>query len=83
MHDDEQEWEEVFRTPGQVEAELMKGLLATNGFSVVVEATGLKSMPVFFGHAAIGEFVLMVPSSQAEQARQLLAADVEQPEDEA
>lgn len=76
------EWEEVFRTGEQVEAELVRGLLSTNGFPVVVEAKGLKSMPVIFGHAAYGELILKVPPDRWEEARALLEARAADPDEE-
>lgn len=71
-------WVEVFRTHDQMEAELIKGLLTTNGFPVVVQPKGAKTMPVIFGHSAPGQLVLTVPSELAEQARALLEAEVEE-----
>jgi hypothetical protein len=76
--DDYGRWEEVFRTGEQVEMELIRGLLETNGFPVVVEAKGLKSMPVIFGHASYGEWILKVPPDHADQARAMLAAKPEE-----
>ena len=75
------DWEVVFRTAQQVEMELIRGLLETNGFPVVVQATGLKSMPVIFGAAAYGEWILKVPPDRAEQARELLAARADMDEE--
>lgn len=76
-------WEIVFSTGNQVEAELMRGLLVTSDIPVVMEATGLKAMPIFFGHAAVGDLVLKVPPDLAELAAQLLAAEIEaEPEPE-
>lgn len=74
-------WEIVFRTGDQVEAEIVRGLLTTSEIPVVVEAKGLKSMAVFFGHSASGELVLKVPPDMADLARELLAAKAE-PESE-
>lgn len=76
--DQSHEWEVVFRTGDQVEAEVVKGLLVTSDIPVIVEAKGLKSMPIFFGHAASGELLLKVPPDQAELARALLAARIEE-----
>lgn len=76
-------WVEVFVTHDQMEMEMIKGLLTTNGFEVVVEAKGWKQMPVIFGHAATGELVIKVPPDKADAAIALLAADVEmEPVDE-
>lgn len=75
-------WEEVFRTQDQVEMELVRGLLITNGFLVVVEAKGLKSMPAIFGHASNGELILRVPPDMAEQAVALLQAKAEMEDEE-
>lgn len=76
------DWEVVFRTHSDVEMELIKGLLTTNGFPVVVEASGAKSMATFFGHSANGELVIKVPPDLAEQAIAMLNAQVEEPEQE-
>jgi hypothetical protein len=75
-------WEEVFRAGEQMEMELIRGLLESNGFPVVVKATGLKQMPVIFGAAAYGEWILKVPPEMADQARELLAARAEMPDEE-
>lgn len=73
------DWVEVFVTHDQIEMEMIKGLLTTNGFEVVVEARGWKQMPVIFGHAATGEYGLKVPPDKADAAVALLAADAEMP----
>lgn len=79
---DTADWEEVFRTVEPMEMELIRGLLETNGFPVELKATGLKSMPVIFGAAAYGEWILKVPPDVAEQARELLAARAEMPDED-
>lgn len=76
------EWEEIFRTGDDVEAEMVRGLLEMNGFPVVVESKGLKALPTIFGHAASGERILRVPPDMAEAAREFLAAAPEPPEEE-
>lgn len=75
-------WEPVFRTHDQIEAELIRGLLTTNGFPVIVESKGQKAMAVIFGNAATGELILKVPPDLAEQALEFLAADIEEPEEQ-
>lgn len=69
-----QKWPVVFRTVDQVEAEFIRGLLVTSEIPVIVEAKGLKSMPIFFGHSANGELLIKVPPDREEFALQLLAA---------
>jgi len=69
-----QKWPVVFRTVDQVEAEFIRGLLETSGIPVIVEAKGLKSMAIFFGHSANGELLLKVPPDREDFALQLLAA---------
>lgn len=76
------DWVEVFVTHDQMEMEMIKGLLASNGFEVVVEAKDWKQMPVIFGHAAKGELVIKVPPDMAEAAIALLEADAEMPPEE-
>lgn len=78
-----EEWVVVHRTPEQVELELVRGLLETNGIKVVVEAKGWKSMTVFFGQSALGEWLLKVPPDQAHLAEELLAAGIESDDAEA
>lgn len=74
------DWEVVFQTESQVEAEIIKGLLATGNIPVVVQPKGLKSMATIFGHSVGGQLLLKVPPDQADLARQLIAADFEPPE---
>lgn len=77
------DWEIVFQTGDQVEIEIVRGLLTTNGFPVVVERKGLKSMAFMFGESAIGEYLLRVPPDMADAAVELLAAKYVEPgEDE-
>jgi len=71
------EWEEVFQTGDQVEAEVVRGLLVTSDIPVVVEYKGWKSMQTFFGSGAPGQLVLKVPPDQAALARELLASKAE------
>jgi hypothetical protein len=73
----EADWEVVFRSHSDVEAEVVRALLTSSGFPVVAERSGAKSMATFFGHSAFGEVVLKVPTEMAEQARELLAAPAE------
>lgn len=69
-----QQWPVVFRTVDQVEAEFIRGLLVTSEIPVIVEAKGLKSMSIFFGHSANGELLIKVPPDREEFALQLLSA---------
>lgn len=75
-------WVEVFRTHDDMEAELVRGLLKTGNIPVMIEGRGMKSMPYIFGHAAFGQLILKVPPDLADLARELLAAQVEEPEPE-
>jgi hypothetical protein len=76
-----EEWEAVFSTVSQVEAQIVRGLLETNGFTVLVRTTGLKQLAFIYGDAAIGEIILLVPPSQVDEALGLLSAEPE-PESE-
>lgn len=76
-----EEWVEVFITHDQMEAEFMKGLLETSSIPVVVEAKGLKAMPFYFGHSALGQLILKVPPDRADLAKALLEARVEEEDD--
>lgn len=77
------DWEVVFETGDQVEAELVRGLLATSDIPVVMEYKGLKSMQTFFGAGAPGQLQLKVPPDHADLARELLASQAEFTEPEA
>ncbi len=70
-------WEVVFETGEQVEAELVRGLLATSDIPVVMEYKGWKSMQTFFGAGAPGQLVLKVPPDHADLARELIASKAE------
>lgn len=77
----EQEWEEVFRTDSDIEAEFIKGLLATAAIPVYVEAHGAKTMPYIFGTSGFGQLVLKVPPDLAELAQAILQAKAQSPEE--
>lgn len=76
------DWVVVVRTSSQMEAAVVRGLLETNGFPVVQEVRGAKSMPSIMGHSSFGEVRLLVPPDLADAARELLEAEVQEPETE-
>jgi hypothetical protein len=71
------EWVVVFSTADQAEADMIHGLLESNGFPVIVQSKGLKGMATLFGHAAVGQLVIKVPPDQVEAARALLEAPID------
>jgi|GEM_PF-6184180 len=78
-----EKWEIVYNTHDELDCEFAKGLLSTNGFPVVMERRGAKTLAGIFGHAAaLGELVLKVPPDVAEQAKALLAARAEMEDEE-
>lgn len=74
-----EEWVVIFTAANQVEAELIRGLLEGSQIPVIIEARGPQAMPFFFGQTALGgELLVKVPPDQADFARELLAAQVEE-----
>ncbi len=67
----EERWELVYKANGQLEAEMLRGLLEAQGISVFLTQEGA-------GHAfgltvgPLGLVQVLVPASQVEQARQVL-----------
>jgi hypothetical protein len=76
------DWVEVYTATSELDAELVKGLLATERIPVIVEAHGFKAMPYIFGTSGVGQLVLKVPPDLAHLAREILQAQV-QPEGDA
>lgn len=72
------DWEVVFTTSDQVEAEVVRGLLVTSGIEVVVVRRGLKAFETFLGATAAGTLELKVPPDRAEEAAALLEAAPEE-----
>ena len=71
MADDE--WVLVVKVQGQLQAEIIKGLLEAQGIMVWLNAQGAaRAYAVAVG--TLGAVELLVPSSEAEHARQVLEA---------
>jgi hypothetical protein len=69
----EEEWVLVEKVEGQLQAELLKGLLEAQGLRVWLNQEGLShSYAVSVG--TLGLVEVMVPSSEVEQAQQVLKA---------
>ncbi len=69
----DEEWVLVEKVPGQLQAEIMKGLLEAQGIMVWLNQEGAAH-----GYAltvgTLGMVEILVPSSQVEKARQVLDA---------
>ncbi|HYF91907.1 MAG TPA: DUF2007 domain-containing protein [Symbiobacteriaceae bacterium] len=74
-------WVEVYETGDDLQMELIRGLLTTNGIPVVVQRTGAKEMGFYFGAAANGSLIVRVPPELADTARALLESGAEVPEE--
>lgn len=70
-------WVEIYETGEELQMEIVRGLLTTNGVPVVVHRTGLKEMGMIFGARANGSLKLLVPPDLVDTARDLLSAQVE------
>ncbi len=69
----EEEWVLVDKVQGQLQAEIIKGLLEAQGIMVWLNPQGAaRAYAVSVG--TLGAVELLVPSSAAEQARQVLEA---------
>ena len=67
----EEEWVLVDKIQGQLQAEIIKGLLEAQGIQVWLNAQGAaRAYAVTVG--SLGAVELLVPSSQAAQAREVL-----------
>jgi len=69
----DEEWVLVDKVQGQLQAEILRGLLEAQGIMVWLNPQGAaRAYAVSVG--TLGAVELLVPSSQAEQARQVLEA---------
>jgi Putative prokaryotic signal transducing protein len=69
----EEEWVLVDRVQGQFQAELLRGLLEAQGIMVYLNQQGAaRAYAVTVG--TLGAVEILVPSSAAEQAKQILEA---------
>ena len=69
----EEEWVLVDKVQGQLQAEMIKGLLEAQGIMVYLNPQGAaRAYAVTVG--TLGAVEVLVPSSAAEQARQVLEA---------
>jgi hypothetical protein len=69
----EEEWVLVDKVQGQLQAEILKGLLEAQGFKVWLNQEGAaRAYAVAVG--VLGNVEILVPTSSAEQARQVLEA---------
>lgn len=73
----EHEWEVVFTTGDQMEAQVVRGLLEVSGIQVIAVARGLKRFEPFLGATASGTIDLKVPPDRLEEALAILQAEPE------
>jgi hypothetical protein len=62
---------EVYRAAGELEAELIKGLLESNGIPCLLKSNAAHSVHMFVVDG-LGEVKVMVWERMAEEARQLI-----------
>ena len=65
---------EVYRAAGEVEAQIIKGLLESNGIPCLLQSNAAPSVHVF-AVDGMGEVKVMVRESTAEKARRLIAGE--------
>ena len=65
---------EVYRAKGEAEAQVIKGLLASNGMNCLFKSNAAPSMHVFTVDG-MGEIGIMVEESMAEEARKLITGE--------
>ncbi len=65
---------EVYRAAGEVEAQIIKGLLESNGIYCLLKSNAAPSVHVF-AIDGMGEVRVMVKESLAERARRLIVGD--------
>jgi len=63
---------EVYRAMGEAEAQIIKGLLETNGVPCILRSNAAPSVHVFTVDG-MGEFKVMVKETMADKARSLIA----------
>lgn len=67
----EENWEEVEVVSGEIQAEIIRGLLEAQGISILLSKEGAgRALGLSVGR--LGETLIMVPSSQKETAMQIL-----------
>lgn len=67
----EENWEEISVVSGDIQAELMRGLLEAQGISVLLSKEGAgRALGLSVGR--LGETLILVPTSQKELALQIL-----------
>ena len=62
---------EVYRAAGEAEAQIIKGLLESNGIYSLLQSNSAPSVHVFVVDG-MGEFKVMVRESMADKARELI-----------
>jgi len=65
---------EVYRAAGEAEAQIIKGLLDSNGIDCLLKSNAAPSVHVF-AIDGMGEVKVMVRESMAEAARELIRGD--------
>jgi hypothetical protein len=70
----EQHWEVVDSAPGEIQAELLRGLLASQGIPAFLSQEGIGHFGYVVTVGALGKVDILVPASMLEAARAVLDA---------
>ena len=70
----EQQWEVIDSVPGEIQAELLRGLLVSQGIPAYLSQEGLGHFGYVVTVGALGKVDILVPSSRIEEARAVLDA---------
>ena len=65
---------EVYKATGELEAQVIKGLLESNGILCVLKSHAAPSVHIF-AVDGLGEVKVMVRASMAEEAKELIAGE--------
>jgi hypothetical protein len=66
------EWEVVDEVPGDLTAEILKGLLEAQGIPVLLSQEGLGHSAIAITVGSLGRVQMLVPPQMVERARQVL-----------
>ena len=70
----EQQWDVIDSVPGEIQAELLRGLLVSQGIPAYLSQEGLGHFGYVVTVGALGKVDILVPASKVEEARAVLEA---------
>ncbi len=70
----EQQWEVIDSVPGEIQAELLRGLLVSQGIPAYLSQEGIGHFGYVVTVGALGRVDILVPASKVEEARRVLDA---------